>query len=44
MRATTKRIKSINSMTKEELFVDRHVVRFSNSQDAVWKHKKRYAF
>ena len=44
MRATIKRIKNLNSMTKEELFLDRHVLRFSNSLDAVWKHKKRFVF
>lgn len=44
MRATIKRIKNLNGITKEELFENRRVIRFSNSLDTVWKDKKRYAF
>ena len=43
MRATIKILKHISGITKEELYTDRHVIGFSNSRDAVWKGKKRYA-
>ncbi len=40
MRATIKIFRKLSGITKEELFIDRHVLRFSNFQDAVWKGKK----
>ena len=43
MRATTKILRKLSGITKEELLVDRHVIRFSNSRDAVWKGKRRFA-
>jgi hypothetical protein len=43
MRATFKKLRDISGITKEELFIDRHVIRFSNSQDAIWKGKQHFA-
>ena len=43
MRATIKILRKLSGITKEELLVDRHVLRFSNSRDAVWKGKRRFA-
>ena len=43
MRATFKKLRDISGITKEELYSDRHVVRFSNSQDAIWKGRKHFA-
>ncbi len=43
MRATIKTLRKLSGITKEELFIDRHVIRFGNSRDAVWKGKRRFA-
>ena len=43
MRATIKILRNVSGITKEELFIDRHVLRFGNSRDAVWKGKRRFA-
>lgn len=43
MRATFKILKNMSGITKEELILDRHVIRFGNSRDALWKGKKRIA-
>ena len=43
MRATIKKLRDISGITKEELFVDRYMIRFSNSQDAIWRGKKHFA-
>ncbi len=40
MRATIKILGKMSGITKEELFIDRHVIRFSNSRDAVWKGQR----
>ncbi len=43
MRATIKKLRDISGITKEELFVDRHILRFSNSQEAIWRGRKHFA-
>lgn len=44
MRATIKKLRNVSGVTREELNIDRHILRFSNSQESLWKPKKYYAF
>ena len=44
MRSTFRKLTEINGITAEELFNNRHVMEFSDSQGGIWNGNKHYAF
>ena len=43
MKAIINILKKSNKITNDSLFVNREILRFSNTKDAIWNGAKRYA-